>query len=466
MDQATFDTVESRMREAGLSRRAIATFRLHWERLSRGETGLLPEERIRPVPDLPDAETLGPEAPAAGAAALPTLALIKLNGGLGTSMGLDRAKSLLPVRGELTFLDIIARQVLHARRTTGAALPLLFMNSFRTERDTLEHLARYPGLAAADLPLSFLQHRVPKLDAATLEPVTWPPDPELEWCPPGHGDLYLSLQESGLLDRLLDLGYEYAFVSNADNLGAALSPAILGYMELSELDFLMEAADRTHADRKGGHLALLPDGTLTLRESAQCPPGEKELFQDVNRHRFFNTNSIWIRLPALRRLLDANEGVLPLPTIVNRKTVDPRDPTSPAVLQLETAMGAAISLFERSGAVRVPRSRFSPVKTTNDLLPVRSDAYVLTEEFRVRLAPGRSEPPTVELDPEFYRLVDRFDARFPSGPPSLVSCETLVVRGDVTFGARVVIRGRARIEASAPARLADGTVVEGTLTLP
>ena len=466
MHETTFGSIESRMREAGLSKRAIATFRLHWERLGRGESGILPEEAIRPVPELPDAEELGRQAREAGERALPRLALVKLNGGLGTSMGLDRAKSLLPVRGELTFLDIIARQVLHARRVTGAGLPLLFMNSFRTERDTLAHLARYPGLAAGDLPLSFLQHRVPKLDAATLGPVTWPRDPELEWCPPGHGDLYLSLAEAGLLDRLLERGHEYLFVSNADNLGAAVSAEILGHMELSGLDFVMEAADRTPADRKGGHLALLPDGRLALREAAQCSPGERELFQDVRRHRFFNTNSIWIRLPALRRLLDENGGILPLPTIVNRKTVDPRDPASPAVIQLETAMGAAISLFRRSGAVRVPRSRFSPVKTTNDLLPVRSDAYVLTEDFHVRLAPGRDEPPSVDLDPEFYKLVDRFDARFPSGPPSLLHCRDLVVRGDVTFGAGVVLRGSVRIEASAPARLAAGTTVEGVLRLP
>lgn len=465
MHESAFHSLESMMRDAGLSERAIATFRLHWERLRRGESGLLPEEAIRPVPELPDADALGQDAAEAGRQALPRLALVKLNGGLGTSMGLDRAKSLLPVRGELTFLDIIARQVLHARSTTGAGLPLLLMNSFRTERDTLEHLARYPELAG-DLPLSFLQHRVPKLDAATLGPVAWPADPELEWCPPGHGDLYLSLAESGLLHRLLERGYEYLFVSNADNLGAVLSPQILGHMELAGLDFLMEAADRTPADRKGGHLALLPDGRLTLREAAQCPPGERELFQDIRRHRFFNTNSIWIRLSALRRLLDENGGVVPLPTIVNRKTVDPRDAASPAVIQLETAMGAAISLFRRSGAVRVPRSRFSPVKTTNDLLPVRSDAYVLTGEFHVRLAPERDEPPAVDLDPEFYKLVDRFDARFPSGPPSLLRCRDLVVRGDVTFGASVVLRGSVRIEASAPARIASGATVEGVLRLP
>ncbi len=461
-----FETFEEKMRRARASRAAIETFRRYWERVRNGETGLIPSSAIRPVLELPDAEILGRRAAETGRKALDRLVVIKLNGGLGTSMGLEKAKSLLPVRDGLTFLDLIVRHVLRSRERTGARLPLLLMNSFRTEADTLRHLERYPSLPVDGLPLGFLQHRVPRIDAATLEPLSWPERPELEWCPPGHGDLYLALAESGLLDRLLELGYRWAFVSNADNLGAAVSETILGHMVLAGHDFLMEAADRTPADRKGGHLAMLPGGRLVLRESAQCPPEELETFQNVDRYRYFNTNNLWIDLEALRKLIDTSGGLLILPTIINHKTADPRDPSTPPVIQLETAMGTAISVFERSGAVRVARNRFSPVKTTDDLLAVRSDAYVLTDDARVVLAPSRDEPPSITLDPEHYRLVDRFDVRFPEGPPSLILCRSLTVHGNVTFGPGVIVRGDVIVEASRTATLRAGAVLEGTVRIP
>ncbi len=466
MTQGTFAGFEKKMRASGLSERTVRTFRLHWERLAHGETGLLSENEVLPAPTLSDSAALDPSCRRLGEAALTRLAVIRLNGGLGTSMGLRGPKSLLPVRDRLTFLDILTRHILAIREATGVSLPLLLMNSFRTEEETLRYMERYPDLAVEGLPLSFLQHRVPKVEAASLQPAFWPVEPELEWCPPGHGDLFLALDDSGVLSRLLEQGYEYAFIANADNLGASISTEILGHLDREGLDFVMEAADRTPADRKGGHLAMLHDGRLVLRESAQCPPAERDAFQDVERHRYFNTNNIWLRLAALKSLLDSHHGVLPLPTILNRKNIDPRDPSSPPVIQLETAMGAAISLFENAGALRVPRGRFSPVKTTDDLLAVRSDAYVLTPDSRVQLAPQRTAPPAVDLDPVVYRLVERFDARFPDGPPSLLECRELVVRGDVTFGANVVVRGSARIQASSPSLIAAGTLVESRLDLP
>ena len=185
---------------------------------------------------------------------------------------------------------------------------------------------------------------------------------------------------------MLGAGYRYAFVSNADNLGAVIEPAILGYLVENRLPFMMEAADRTIADRKGGHVGRLLNGQLILRESAQCPAEEMADFQDIRRHRYFNTNNLWLDLVALKDLLAARGHILGLPMIVNRKTVDPRDSASTPVYQLETAMGSAIGVFPGARAIRVPRSRFAPVKTTDDLLAVRSDAYVLTEDV-----PGGAE---------------------------------------------------------------------------
>ena len=444
----------SKMRDAGLPDAAVETF-AHYERLLReGDQGMLPESSIEPLSDLPDAS----ELPESGGAALDQAVVLKLNGGLGTSMGMRKAKSLLEVKEGLSFLDVIVRQILSLRERHDARVPLLLMNSFATRDDTLAALERYPDLAVDGLPLDFLQGRVPKLLQDSHEPVEWPADPALEWAPPGHGDVYTSLAGSGLLDQLLERGYRYVFISNSDNLGAVLDTRILDWFAGEGLPFLSESTDRTEGDRKGGHLARRrSDGGMVLRETAQTPDEDREAFEDVSRHRYFNCNSIWIDLRALEETLSSRGGVLGLPMIVNRKTVDPNDPSSPAVVQLETAMGAAIGVFEGAGALRVPRSRFTPVKTTSDLLVVRSDAYHLADDWTVSTA--RDKPPVVSLDPDYYKLMGDFEPRFPSGPPSLLEAERLEVAGDVTFGANVVVRGAVKVEG--PRRIGDGEVLIG-----
>jgi UTP--glucose-1-phosphate uridylyltransferase len=269
---------------------------------------------------------------------------------------------------------------------------------------------------------------------------------------------------SGLLERLLERGYRTAFVSNADNLGAALDLDILGWFAREGAPFAMEVKRRSEADRKGGHLARLRDGRLTLREIAQCPEGERESFEDVGLWRWFNTNNLWLDLPALARALAERDGLLPLPMIRNEKTVDPTDPASPKVIQLETAMGAAVSCFPDARALHVPAHRFAPVKTTNDLLVVASDAYVLADDQRVLPAPGgRAEERVVDLDPSFYRRVEQLEERFPAGPPSLLRCRRLRVRGDVRFGRGVVVEGEVALEAPpGTVRLVpDGTRLAG-----
>lgn len=424
-----------KMRDAGLPEVAVQTFARQYDRLAAGEPGTIAESEIEPIGELPDAGRL-PDADAP----LDEVVVIKLNGGLGTSMGMDRAKSLLVVKDGMSFLDLIARQVLDMRKQTGARLPLVLMNSFATRTDSLAALTQYPGLAA-DLPADFVQNRVPKLDASTLEPAEFPADPALEWVPPGHGDLYPALAGSGMLDAMLDKGYRYAFVSNSDNLGAVLEPRILAWMANEGHSFVMEATDRARADRKGGHLAHTHDGGLLLREIAQTPDADLGAFQDTGRHRYFNTNSLWLDLRALKGLID-RDGVIDLPMIVNRKTIDPRDRDSTPVLQLETAMGAAIGVFEGAAAVRVDRSRYAPVKTTGDLLALRSDAYVAGSDFSVSLAPERDGvPPLIDLAPEHYRLVDDFERHFPSGVPSLLRCHSLTLDGDISFGPGVTIEG-------------------------
>jgi UDP-N-acetylglucosamine pyrophosphorylase len=308
----------------------------------------------------------------------------------------------------------------------------------------LEHLRRVVNANYADrAEVELMQNQVPKIDAETMQPAEWPADPELEWCPPGHGDLYTALVGSGWLDRLLKEKRRYAFISNCDNLGAILNPGMLAYFADSGHDFLMEVTRRTVSDRKGGHLAERRDnGHLVLRELAQCPSADLESFQDIGRYRYFNTNSLWIRLDALRALVNERGGFLPLPIICNDKRVDPRDGSSKRVIQLETAMGAAIREFERSGVVDVPRRRFAPVKTTGDLLALRSDAYQLTREGRMQLVAERGAvPPHVTLSDD-YKLVDSLKAL---GLPSLRGAESLTVEGPVRFGPRAAIEGRVLI---------------------
>ena len=448
---AVIEAAVRKMAADGADDAAIAAFGANLARHLAGGNAFLPEASLAEVGGIPRADEDAEELAETGRAHAGELAIVKLNGGLGTGMGLAKAKSLLRVRGELTFLELILRQVESLRGKTGGGFPLLLMDSFSTDEDTLAALAarEKPFRNPAGIPATFRQHRVPKLMADTNLPAGSPASPGDEWCPPGHGDLYCALAATGILRKLLDNGFRYAFVSNADNLGATADPALFGRMVARHLPFLMEATRRTAADRKGGHLARdRKTGRLVLRESAQCPPEEAEAFQDIARHAYFNTNNVWLDLGAVEEAL-GDRGFLHLPLIANRKRLRPREPDSPEVFQLENAFGAAIGLFGGAEAVEVPRSRFSPVKTTGDLLTVRSDACELDGMNRLRLAEcRRGVPPRVSLDPAHFAMLDDFEARFPAGAPSLIACTSLTVQGDVTFAPGIRCEGE--VSRSAP----------------
>ncbi len=468
---ASFTPFRRKMKRAGLDDLLIRSFEQNYAQLGAGATGYISGADARPPSEIAD-RSAAAGFHEEGLAALNRLVAVKLNGGLGATMGLQGPRSLLMVKDGLRFLDIIVHHVLHLREKLTARLPLVFMNSYSTQAATEQALSAYPQLAdcaPGALPLAFLQSKVPKIWQDSLQPVEWKKDPAKEWCPPGHGDIYLTLHSSSLLGKMLALGYEYMFVSNADNLGATVDTDILGFIAARNLPFLMEVTARTAADRKGGHLAQNRDGRLLLREIAQCPPGEVEQFQDIDRYRLFNTNNLWIHLPTLRKLLQDRDGFLDLPMIVNNKPVDPSRPDSPPVFQLETAVGLAISAFDGAQAIQVPRDRFLPVKRCNDLLALRSDAYRLDQRGRIVLDPRRGTgpfpagAPHVELDDRFYQFIDQIEKRFPHGPPSLLRCRRLSVTGPFTFGASVTVEGEVTLtnDSDIPVAIPDHATLSG-----
>ena len=429
----------AKMDAAGVGRAARLSFERQYHKLESGVTGIIPEASIEPLTEVPRFDTA--TIPTDARDALSHLVVIKLNGGLGTSMGLDGPKSLLPVRDGRTFVDLIVTQVMAARHRWGVELPLMFMNSFSTQDATVAALARYPELPVCGLPLWFVQSKEPKLLEADLTPVTWPAEPDLEWCPPGHGDIYGALHDAGLLDALIDAGCWYAFVSNVDNLGATPAAGLAAWFAGSGAPYAAEVCRRTANDKKGGHLAVRrSDGRLILRDTAQTSPDEMDFFTDEFRHPFFHSNNLWWDLRVVRRQLAAGEFDLPL--IRNTKNVDPTDKESPAVVQIETAMGAAVELFDGARAIEVPRDRFVPVKKTNELLLLRSDVYDITPDAELH---ARVETvPLVDLGP-CYKFIDDFDARIPDAP-SLCDAASLVVEGDWTFGAGVQVLGDVKLD--------------------
>ena len=425
------------MKEEGLEDLVIQSFSNSYYKILEGATGTLSEAEIEPPAkeNLIDYERLE----SVTSSPLEKLAVIKLNGGLGTSMGLKKAKTLLKIKGEYNFLDVIAQQILHLRKESSKDIPLILMHSFNTQKDSLSFLEKYSNLALPHIPLDFVQNKFPKIKLSDLSPLK-NEDDNLNWNPPGHGEIYTALAISGILDMLITQGFEYAFISNSDNLGAVIDEKMLAHFAKEKISFMMEVCQRTEMDKKGGHLAQTKKGQLMLRETAQCPDDEIDFFQDINRYSYFNTNNLWVNLKALKQRLYETRYLLPLTMILNKKDVD-----GEKVYQVESAMGAAISVFKNSKAIIVDRDRFAPVKTTNDMLAILSDAYELTSENKLKLVNEFGKVPHIDLTDGFYKDINDFEKRFAGGIPSLKKCKSLEVTGNVYFGRNVEIKGDVKI---------------------
>ncbi|KAJ3989941.1 UTP-glucose-1-phosphate uridylyltransferase [Lentinula detonsa] len=392
----------------------------------------------------------------ADSTSLNKLAVLKVNGGLGTSMGIKGAKSALEVKDGLTFLDLIVQQIQHLNATMHTDVPLVVMTSFKTQVDTIKVIKKYINDPVRIL--TFNQSRYPRVFRDTMLPCPRTADDENRtWYPPGHGDLFLSLRRSGVLEQLLSEGKEYLFVSNSDNLGAVVDPVILQHLSESESEFLMEVTAKTKGDLKGGTLVNY-DGSLRLLELGQVPFEHIEDFKSAFNFRTLNTNNLWINLKALKRILD-NVG-LDLDIIEKSRYLD----NGKVVIQLETAAGSVIKHFEKAHGVIVPRGRFLPVKNCADLLLIRSDVYQIENGS---LRPNDHRPfqttPTVKLSDNF-RSVDELDSRFKT-IPSMLELDHLTVTGDVRFGRACDLRGTVIVAATEGQRIdiPDGSVLENRL---
>jgi len=398
---------------------------VHWDRIEK-----LPQDAILPYASLPS-----PDDKEAIRSMLDHLVVIKLNGGLGTSMGCSGPKSVIPVRNDLTFLDLTVQQIEYLNKKYDANVPLVLMNSFNTDEDTMKIIRKYSGFNVSIK--TFNQSRYPRINKESLMPIarSCRTEDDIEaWYPPGHGDFYQAFSNSGLLDEFVSQGKKYCFISNIDNLGATVDLNILNMCLNQNREFVMEVTDKTRADVKGGTL-IQYEGKLRLLEAAQVPKEHTEDFKSVKKFNVFNTNNLWISLPAIQRVV--TENTLDMEIIVNPKQLN----GGLNVYQLETAVGAAMKCFDNASGINVPRARFLPVKKTSDLLLVMSNLYSLDHGSLI-MSPKRMFPstPLVKLGDNHFKKVSAFLSRFGS-IPDMLELDHITVSGDVTFGRGVSLRG-------------------------
>lgn len=396
------------------------------------------------------------------------LAVVKLNGGLGTSMGCVGPKSVIEVRDGMSFLDLSVRQIEYLNRTYDVNVPFVLMNSFNTDADTASIIKKYEG-HNIDI-LTFNQSRYPRVLKDSLLPAPKTYDSQLsDWYPPGHGDVFESLYNSGILDQLLERGIEIIFLSNADNLGAVVDLRILQHMVETKSEYIMELTDKTKADVKGGTI-IDYEGTARLLEIAQVPKEHVNEFKSIKKFKYFNTNNIWMSLRAVKRIVENSE--LEMEIIPNDKSIpaDKKGEADISIVQLETAVGAAIRHFKNAHGVNVPRRRFLPVKTCSDLMLVKSDLYTLKHGNLV-IDPNRFGPaPLIKLGTDFKKVA-QFQKRIPS-IPKIVELDHLTITGNVNLARGVILKGTVIIVATEgstidipPGSVLENVVVQGSLRI-
>ncbi|KAI1367292.1 UTP-glucose-1-phosphate uridylyltransferase [Xylaria arbuscula] len=425
-----------------------------WDRIAPPAQG-----QVVDYEDLANSESVG---------FLNKLAVLKLNGGLGTSMGCVGPKSVIEVRDGMSFLDMSVRQVEYLNRTYNTNVPFILMNSFNTNDDTAAIIKKYEG-HNVDI-LTFNQSRYPRIFKDSLLPVPKSFDSAIsEWYPPGHGDVFESLYNSGVLDQLIERGIEIIFLSNVDNLGAVVDLRVLQHMVETEAEYIMELTNKTKADVKGGTI-IDYEGSVRLLEIAQVPKEHTNEFKSIKKFKYFNTNNIWMNVKAIKRVVENNE--LEMEIIPNGKSIpgDKKGESDISILQLETAVGAAIRHFKNAHGVNVPRRRFLPVKTCSDLMLVKSDLYAV-KHGQLQMNPSRfGGAPLIKLGSDFKKVSD-FQKRIPS-IPKIIELDHLTITGNVNLHRGVTLKGTVIIVATEgstidipPGSILENVVVQGSLRL-
>eukprot|EP00123_Amoebidium_parasiticum_P012075 comp21094_c0_seq2/m.28475 comp21094_c0_seq2/g.28475 ORF comp21094_c0_seq2/g.28475 comp21094_c0_seq2/m.28475 type:complete len:499 (-) comp21094_c0_seq2:236-1732(-) len=463
--QEDLNTLVQTAIEKDAARKEMDAFAQLFERYLNKAEDKIHWEKIKPPPEgmVHLYKTLSEVPSSSVHELLDKLVVVKLNGGLGTTMGCTGPKSVIEVRDDMTFLDLTVRQIEWLNEQYDCDVPLVLMNSFNTHEDTEKIIQKYA--ASPVTILTFNQSRFPRIWKESLKPCpTQFEGSNDKWYPPGHGDVYGALKRSGILDGLLDKGKEYMFMSNIDNLGATVDLQILNFLDTNSTEFIMEVTNKTQADVKGGTL-IDYEGQCRLLEIAQVPKDHVEEFKSIKKFRIFNTNNLWVKLSAIQRLVEGNG--LHMEVIVNEKSLD-----GMKIVQLETACGAAIKNFQHACGINVPRSRFLPVKTCSDLFIVKSNLYSIQHGALV-MSPERPFPtvPLVKLGDEHFKKVSQFLGRF-AKIPHIVELDHLTVTGDVTFGAGVVLRGTVIIVANhgdridiPPGAILENKIVSGNLRI-
>ena len=415
----------NKMKQKGLSPSSILQFQELYEQFTNH---LPPKEDHKPVSiqEIDPYNLISKKQETLGLKALHKVIYVKINGGLGTSMGCTGPKATIPIKGKKTFLDYILKDINQSRKKYRIPLPLVLMNSFYTHTQTETALLKQKKI------FSFIQNEFPRIDAKTLKPFSNPEKPEQEWYPPGHGNFLPCFLESGLLDTFIDQGFEYLFISNVDNLFATLCPKILGHMIDKNLSFLMETTPRTNQDSKGGALTKYQH-KLCLLEKSQVHPHTLKNFENIKKFPLFNTNNIWIHLKSIKTTLAKHPQI---PLIINQK----RDETGNPFIQLETALGSYLNIFENSGCIVVPRSRFFPVKKNADLLLLQSD---IVKESPSGLSLTVDTLPIISLSKD-YDDISRYH-HFIQKIPSLKNLKTLSINGAICIRENVEFKGTVHI---------------------
>lgn len=365
---------------------------------------------------------------------LEKLIVVKLNGGLGTTMGCTGPKSLIECTKGRSFFDIVIGQLKELNAKYGTDVPLVLMNSFNTDELMKPHVDAIKGLKI----YTFNQNKFPRIYTDTLEPVPKDANSPIDmWSPPGHADVYHCLRDSGLLDKFLNEGKKYMMISNFDNMGATVDLKVLNKAIAENRSYIAETVLKTPDEWKGG-MPIMYKGHMKLLETAIVPKEHFNDYTNMNFLNYFHANNLWINLETLKKALD--ENTLKIDTMRNYKQYNGRQ-----IVQLESACGSAIQSFPDSCAVRVPRYRFMPVKSCNELLLDRGDVYILEGSHFIR-NPKRSIPelPSILLSSE-YQHVSEFEKRFPEAP-SMLELKKLVINGDVWFGKNITIAGNVSFE--------------------